>query len=1004
MKNWIRPRAFVALLLFCLTSSLHGQGGVAKFHSNALTAMNAAKRQGMPAGAENWQKALAELTKATDAYDGRALKLFGPKFGWFWYHRGFCELKLKMYGEAIKSFQTCYEKYGNEGAEGGNANIYHKKALLKWGEAAQGKEDWKTAVDKYEQFLKERDPARDDFPKGAFNINMAVCNFKTGQIPEGLNFFKTAIKNKNRFPTPPSGIMAGFQVFAEAVIAKKDEEALLDFLQEHRDDVVFQPWEAAPFSPIFMSLAANALQAGLRSVAFELYALVPDSMEAEDSLRAAISRLGGFDRPVPDGASIYLLGSLEQELALVRERETKGLLPEVSALAATAYIHEQAGNVRGAYVAYKMLEENFRSIPRDKRENYLYQLVRTSSLVGRVLETNQYGQEFLDDFPGSENEDTVRNLMLTGLFFDGEYEKCLEVAGKQIEILEEGTEQHDICLHVLGGSYYYTGQFNKAMEHLKKHVELYPESKFKIAADYFYASNFVQLQIWRKAGELLDKFLAKYPNPKDNDYLPFAMYDRANTHFAQEEYAQALEMLNTIENDFPNASNREMVFNLKGNILQNQGEYAEAGAYYERALKLAERKNNRVVAGESLFYLVGMLGQEKRGNEPNEQMAEALPYYDRFFADYGSDSPYKAQVAVAGLPALEAADRTQEGLDRLQEVISQMAKVPGSFGLEEAINSFTKFYLKGHSEEELKDLYYDFPGIRFEDRAAQALLRIAVITVFEDKAEAAAKENNESDASKSNAMVKVLFRDLKTDFEIETLSNFILVSVGDYLREKTSSPKQAIPYYEEALGRSDQSYRFDARFGLADVYGRSDSDADLQKAVTSLLSVYDNSGEKKQQEKALYRAVEVLAKMGEWEKAKARAKEYLDKDKNYGEFAALVSYTLGKAYRELGQTENAIATFGGVQDTYRGVLSVSAPSVKAYMELLWDRNTSGGEDRPSDRQFAYQIGAKFLEQTTRIRNNSKVPDAEKALWDEVQTLTRRYEANPNIESLSQGNE
>ena len=66
-------------------------------------------------------------------------------------------------------------------------------------------------------------------------------------------------------------------------------------------------------------------------------------------------------------------------------------------------------------------------------------------------------------------------------------------------------------------------------------------------------------------------------------------------------------MLNRVENDFPDAGNREMVFNLKGNVLQTQGEKEPAKEYYARALELAQRKENDLVASESLFYLVDSL-------------------------------------------------------------------------------------------------------------------------------------------------------------------------------------------------------------------------------------------------------------------------------------------------------------------------------------------------------------------------------------------------------------
>lgn len=1002
MKIWKSTGALLALLLLCLTPNLRAQGGVAELHTNAVTAMSEARRLGMPEGAAKWNEALGYLREATNTYDDRAPQLYGPKFGWFWYFRGTCELRLGKFEEAIESFKTCYEKYSNEGVEAGEANVFNKKALLKWGEAAQGQEDWETAITQYKKFLAERNPdnKNDNFEKGAFYINMAICHFKAGKIAGGTENLQIAIKNKNIFPTPPAAIMAGFQAFAETAIAKKDEEAMLDFLKKNRADVTFQPWEAAPFSPIFMQLAAAAMGEELKQIAFELYALVPGSLEVNDSLRTSVRRLGGFPREVADGASIYLLPNLEKQLTMSAEREKKGQRPEVTALAATAFIHEKEGNVRGAYVAYRMLEELYSDAPRDKRENYLYQLIRTSSIVGRVLETEQQGQKFLKLFPGSQYEESVRSLMLTGLFFDGEYELCITVATTELPKLEKNTKQHDICLHVLGGSYFYTGQFQKALPFLEQHLEEYPESDFKIASEYFHASNYAQLQVWGTAAELLDKFLNKYPNPKENAYIPFAMYDRANCHFAEGELDESLAILNKLESEFPDASNRELVFNLKGNVLQNLGNDEEAVSYYERALALAERKQNDLVSGEALFYLVALLGQEKNGNAANEEMALALPYYDKFWEKYGSESPYKAQVAVAGLPALEEAGRIEEGLDRLQAVISQLAKIPGAFGLEEAINSFTKFYLMSHTEEELKDLYYDFPDIRNEDRAAQALLRIALITVFENKSKQAEKEDDDGTAGKANAMITVLFRDLKSDFELKTLSNFILVSVGDYLRERTSSPKEAIPYYEEVLSRRDQSYRFPASFGLADVYALSDSDADLEKAVTSLLDVSENSQDRKQQEKALYRAIEVLAKMGKWEEAKERAKDFLKPEKNFNTSAPFVSLVLGRAYQQLGETENAIATFGGTYASYTGLIAVSAPSLKNYMELLWTRNKPKTDTQPSDRQFAYKAGATYIQQTAAIRNNPKVPEEERALWDEVQELVRKYEANPNITPLS----
>ena len=82
-------------------------------NSRALTSMEEAK----------WEEALQLLTRCIELYDKNALTLFGPQFGVTWYRKGICELKLKRWDDAAKSFEACYRKYPNKGeqVEGGGA-------------------------------------------------------------------------------------------------------------------------------------------------------------------------------------------------------------------------------------------------------------------------------------------------------------------------------------------------------------------------------------------------------------------------------------------------------------------------------------------------------------------------------------------------------------------------------------------------------------------------------------------------------------------------------------------------------------------------------------------------------------------------------------------------------------------------------------------------------------------------------------------------------------------
>ena len=960
--------------------------------SNSLTHMKKSE----------WPQALQLLTRATERFGKNAHVLFGPKFGVVWYRKGFCELKLKRYADAMKSFEKCYE-FKNKGSDvAGGGNPYNKKALLKWGDAALGAEDYAQAIRLYKKFLKERDPTRDNFPKGAFFINMSICYFKTGKIPSGIENLEIAIKNKTTFPTPDAGIVAGFQALVGAVIEKGDEQALLDFVKKNRADIIVEPFEMAPYSPLFMKLAADAIEAGMVRAATTLYQMVPSTDVVLDDIKVRLAQIGPR-RGVADGPRRIVAKALKDEIAKIATLVSKGKETENTALAAMAYIHEtEFENDRTAFAAYEQLEL-FHHKNKTKRESNLYNLVRTSSLIGEVFITEEYGHLFIKLFPDSKHIPSVRRMMLTSLFYEGEYKKCIEVASSMIDKLPKGSVEHDICLHVLGGSYYYEGRYEEAQPWLDKHVEEYPKSKFRQAALYFQASNLSRLQYWGKAAKLLDAFFKEFPEPGKNVFFPFALYDRANCHYAENEFDPALEKLNRLEKEFPTAEVIDMAYDLKGNVLQTQEHYDEAEVYYKKALELAERRGNRAVASEALYYLVAMLGEEKRGKEPNPRLKDAVPFADKFWKEY-SDSPYKTQVAVAQMYALDAVGRGDEALDRLRDVIGEMASMGGNaVGLEEAINSYTEFYLKKHTPEELKKHYYNFPKVRASDKAALALLRIAVIGVFENVAKKA-----ETPAAKTaaNSQIKALFQELRRDFAPKDLTNYILVRLGDYLRTKTSSPRSALPYFDEALAReNDQSYKFQALFGRADVLAGGTKE-EMSKAQEDLKHVFEDSGDKSSREKALYRIIEIEMKKGDYAAARKDAKLYLSPTKDGGmgfrQHSPEVQLILARTYDKGGMVNDALAMYVKIWSAHMGYIRVSAPAMKRWMELMWDRNAPATEkNSTSDRQSAYEAGFTFIEATGKEDFYKKMDSKELDLWSEVKKLVEAYESTPGIKSMAQ---
>ena len=259
------------------------------------------------------------------------------------------------------------------------------------------------------------------------------------------------------------------------------------------------------------------------------------------------------------------------------------------------------------------------------------------------------------------------------------------------------------------------------------------------------------------------------------------------------------------------------------------------------------------------------------------------------------------------------------------------------------------------------------------------------------------KATDEQTRKSAEAMIAVLYRELKTDFDPKNLDNYTLVRVGDYLRTKTSTPREALLYYNEALGREDPSYRDHALMGRADVYGLSPEAADLDKAVEDYTEIYEKSEDKSTRELALLRKIRVCMKKKDYAKAEEWAQVYLDREKTgFTKYSGNVGLLLAESYDKQGRKEDAIAAYVKIWSVHMGHIQVSAPALARWMELLWERNQpAAGNGRP-DRQAAYEHGARYIQLTSRFKD--KLTKEELEPWQVVEKLVKTYGASPEIKA------
>ncbi len=379
-----------SFLLASLTS--HGQDqGLGGLVNEGLAAM----RDG------NWEEALAKNSEAVERFGAdpkNALQLHGPQFGVILFRKGISELKLKKFQEAMKSFESTYQDYPNDGDVAGGGNLFHKMALLKWGDAALGAEEYELAISKWKKFLEEREP-RDRYPQGAFHVNMARANFKLDNLAEGSEHLEIAIKNKRVFPTPDRAIAAGFQTLVEAAIKAKNQKLVTDFVDKNGGELIMPPYVTQQFSKLFLKLGNDAIAEELYQIALTLYKLVPSTQVAIADLTARIAELGNL-REIKDGATKLDKDSMSEDLITLKAELSGSQSNEMIKLAATAFILETLGDIRSANAAYLQLEKYYPKA--EKREDNLFNLFRTASIIGDNTAVLKYGNLLRQDFPNTE--------------------------------------------------------------------------------------------------------------------------------------------------------------------------------------------------------------------------------------------------------------------------------------------------------------------------------------------------------------------------------------------------------------------------------------------------------------------------------------------------------------------------------------------------------------------------------------------------------------------------
>lgn len=864
------------------------------------------------------------FSQMIERFERDAERLFGPRFGAVYFHRALALEGQRRFQEAADDFEVSATRYANRQGDR-RTNPYATMALMHSGIALMNVEnpDYELILEIFQRFQRavKDDPA--DAAHIAYNRATLIASIAIGEARAQRP--RNAAQTFRRLMSDPGGFChetrSSFHMTQQTIHAAASEiiesfqvnsipDAGLEFVDEFRPVLTEDRAISYFYTPRYLEAASNAAREGDYAFALSIYSILPTSQQVLDGLVFNRSRLEAF--PHDDGRPREMANILDRIEQRVRQDVESGTPVDAWVLDGVARVFFLNGNQQAAFGTYRTLIEMF---PQSQlRPQMLYYAAATASTTGRLAATQQYGELFIDEFPDHELRDRVEELLLESLFWNARYEEALTVGR---EVRERATEDEMVELSdfVIGGSLYFLGNFPEAERELRAFREKWPDSERTEPARYYLADNLARLNRFVEAGAMLDSFLNDYPN---SELLDLALYSRANVHYNLEELNPAVTRLGQFLSERPNSGVRDQALNLLGNINDSLENVETAEQNYRDALAFARRLGNHATAAQSLIFLMGLLSEDEERDEEVADLAE------EFFRDHPNDMN-RARAAVVPLEAMDRLGRIDDGLARVEALIPTFGNDLDAAGMEDLILSYVEYAEAGGlGMAELRERLYNFPGVPESAVALRARLMMALIDFYEQRIR---EEDDEATVARMEGEIRGVFGQLRREFPIERLSNYILVRVGDYL-VRFEEFAAAREYFNRAIESPDTEFQDRAIFNLGYLLLLSESRDDNRRAF----GYFDRIMEDFRFDRLLVEETFRLRALGhemleEWDQVESVWREYLRHEGGaFRRYQTEAFYKIGLSFDRRGQWDAAMDNYAQVWVLDPGNLLFSAPA------------------------------------------------------------------------------
>lgn len=190
-------------------------------------------------------------------------------------------------------------------------------------------------------------------------------------------------------------------------------------------------------------------------------------------------------------------------------------------------------------------------------------------------------QEFIQNYPDSENADDARYLMGVCAFELGQYEEAIKHY-KKLETNYPGSPLRLDAVYGVAASWFQLGKYEEAIEAYEIVVKDSKDAKLKSKSLYATGEAYENLGDYRRAYKFYNRLTEEYP---ESDEYESALYAKGWSLYRLEDYKKAYEAFSGLIENFPNnPATPEASYRLAECLLEMQ-DWKEAEKAYRRVIE-----------------------------------------------------------------------------------------------------------------------------------------------------------------------------------------------------------------------------------------------------------------------------------------------------------------------------------------------------------------------------------------------------------------------------------